>query len=170
MANFISTSTSLNPLNQVIYWSKHKCALYYSVLYTVLHYTLHCTTLHPALQFTILCTVLHYTLYCFTLYSALYYPILSKVLSSTSHCTSHICLNIYYTALHFRLHCFAHCSEINCFVHMKILLTKLDIPLTKYHVPILLTKMNSTGQYIISCEDRFFIKGSPAKKQNQLLK
>ena len=49
---------------------------------------------------------------------------------------------------------------------MKIPLTKPDVPPTKQDVPLPFKKMKSTGQYIISCEDSLFIKGSPAKSQD----
>ena len=53
---------------------------------------------------------------------------------------------------------------------MKIPPTKHDIPPTKYDVPLPFNKKNSTGQYFISCEDPFFIKGSLIKRQYYLLR
>ena len=47
---------------------------------------------------------------------------------------------------------------------MKICSTKNYITPTKYDVPLPFNKRNITGEYIISCEDPLFIKGSPAKK------
>ena len=38
---------------------------------------------------------------------------------------------------------------------MKIPPTKHEVPLDKYDVSLLFTKMNSVGKHIISCEDPF---------------
>ena len=42
-----------------------------------------------------------------------------------------------------------------------------DLPNNDVDVPLLFTKMNSTGQHIISCGDHLFITGSPAKRQDR---
>ena len=45
--------------------------------------------------------------------------------------------------------------------HMKILPTKHDIPQAKYDVPLPFNKVNSTGQYIMSCNTLFSPQDKP---------
>ena len=53
---------------------------------------------------------------------------------------------------------------------MKIPPTKHDVPTTKYDVLLLFTKMNCTGQNIISFEDPLFNTGSPSTIQGHSLR